>query len=79
MDADERFLPESMCQWITEDQAFFPSYDLAPPSRQYCIARREHTERPRKRDNLLMGEGVGEGEGAKSYDGEKPSPLYYIQ
>jgi hypothetical protein len=31
-----------------------------------------HTGRPKKRDNLIEGEGGGgEGEGAKSYDGDK--------
>ncbi len=36
---------------------------------------RWHTGRLRKRDNLLTGEGVGEREGAKLYDGQKPGPL----
>ncbi len=57
---------------IIEDQAFSPSYDLAthpPLFRQY--ANGQHTGRLKKRDNLLTGEWGREGEGAKSYDGEK--------
>jgi hypothetical protein len=56
---------------ITEDQAFSPSYDL-PPSPVGKLDWR-HTERLRKRDNLLTGEGEDEGfEGeAKPYVGEK--------
>jgi len=61
---------------FTEDQAFLPSYHLAPPPPPPCLSRR-HTGRLRKkkRDNLLMGEEEGWGcGGAKSYDGGKAWP-----
>ncbi len=57
-----------------EDQAFSRSYDLAPPPppppSPVTMLDRQHTGRPRKRDNLLAGEGeIGDGGGAKTYDG----------
>ncbi len=66
--------PESI-KWFTEDQAFSPSYDVAPrpppsPSPVSNIDRR-HTGRLRMRDKLLTGEG-GRGWGeAYPDDGEK--------
>jgi hypothetical protein len=59
---------------IIENQAFSPSYDLAPPSPSpsspVSKLDQRHTGRLRKRD-LLMGEGERGRRGAKSYDGEK--------
>jgi hypothetical protein len=55
---------------IKEYQAFLPSYDLAPPLSSFSKLDRRHTERLRKRDNLLTGEGGEGGGGAKSYGGK---------
>jgi hypothetical protein len=45
-----------------------------PPYPSESKLDEQHTERLRKRDNLLRGEGDGrEREGAKSYEGEKAS------
>jgi hypothetical protein len=58
-------------EWFIEDQAFSPSYDLAPPpspSPSLSPVRkldRRHTGRLRKRENFLTREGVGVGGGAK--------------
>jgi hypothetical protein len=41
------------------------------PSPISKLERRHIGKRRRKRDNLLTGEGGGDGEGAKSYDGEE--------
>ncbi len=62
--------------WFIEDQTFSSSYDLAPnPLLPTFSSVRtldgRHIGRLRKIDNLLTEEGVGGGEGAKSYDGEK--------
>ncbi len=71
--------PESI-EWPIEDQAFPPSYDLAPPpptpptpsascvsfSVFLCFASRVH----------LREKGLG---GAKFYDGERPGPLLIFQ
>jgi hypothetical protein len=65
--------------WI-EDQAFWPSYDLAPfpsllpppptpPPSQVSKLVGRHTGKAEKERQLA--DGRGEGEGAKSYDGEK--------
>jgi hypothetical protein len=64
-------------EWFVEDQAVSPSYDsrffplpLHPSPVTVSKLDRRHTGRLRKRDNLT-GEGGGEGDGAKLYDGEK--------
>ncbi len=59
---------------IIEYYVFLPSYDLVPPSPAPSISELDgrHTGRLRMRDNLLTGEGGGEGE-AKPYDGKKAS------
>jgi hypothetical protein len=68
--------PESI-YLIIEDQAFSPSYELAPspspPTPHPSVSSTGDTgRRLRKRDNLLTEEmEVGEGEEDKSYDGEK--------
>ncbi len=66
-------LAESV-EWFMEDQAFSQSYDLDPPtptpSSPVSKLYRRHTERLRKRDNLLTREGEGGGRGSKSYDSE---------
>ena len=46
-------------KWIIEDQAFSPSYDLAPPSPSSSASKLDwrRAGRLRKRDNLLTGDG----------------------
>jgi hypothetical protein len=57
---------------IIEEQAFSPSYDLAPPqpplSSVSCLS---FTIFLCRRSYLLTGEGGGSGRGAKSYDNGK--------
>ncbi len=45
--------------WFIEDQAFLPSYDLAPLSPPYFVSKldRRHSLRMRNRDSLLTGDG----------------------
>ncbi len=38
-------------EWFKEDQAFSPSYGLAPPPPPSLSLSRQHTVRLRKRDN----------------------------
>jgi hypothetical protein len=53
-----------------EDQAFSPSYDLAPPPHPLISKLvRRHTGRLGKRDNMLTGRGRGGG-GDESNHGE---------
>jgi hypothetical protein len=68
------FITPESTGWLIEDQAFSPPDVLSPPPPQsppVSQLDRRHTERLRKRENLLTGEGVGAGGGAKSYDNEK--------
>ncbi len=67
-------LPQSI-QWFIEDQAFSPSYDLAPPplSPPSPVGKlgRRHTGRLKKRYNFLTREGGGGFGPSQTYDGEK--------
>jgi hypothetical protein len=56
-----------------EDQAFLPSYDLAPP-----LPPPPHLP-SKKSDNLLTGEGGGLGEEPDHTSPKKPGPLKFIQ
>jgi hypothetical protein len=48
-------------EWFIEDQAFLPSYNLAPlPLLPVRKLYRRHAGRLRKTKKLLTGEGVGE-------------------
>jgi hypothetical protein len=67
-------------EWVIEDQAFLPSYDLAPPLNPTpsTISKLSLflSLLAYRRSSLLTGGGGGVGvEGAKSYDGEKSGPL----
>ncbi len=54
---------------FVEDQAFSPSYDVAPPVSKLD---RRHTGRPGRRENLLTVKGEErDREGAESYDHKK--------
>ncbi len=75
------FIPESN-EWFTEDQAFSRSYGLAPPPPPPPVSKRDrrHTGRQRKRDNLLMGEGVWDVREKPNHTTTiKHSSLYIIQ
>jgi hypothetical protein len=70
-------VPESI-EWVIDDQAFSPSYDLAPrpppptPSPYPFSKLSLFLSLPicRRRSSLLTGEGGGGERGAKSYDSE---------
>ncbi len=64
----------------TEDQAFSPSYDLAPspppPPTLPSASSAGDTQEDRERDKSLKGERLeGGGRGAESYDRKKASLL----
>ncbi len=59
-------------EWFLEDQAFSPSYDLAPPPPPFPVSKldRQHTGILRNKDIFLTGVGRGRG-GAMAFEGEK--------
>ncbi len=70
------YLCSKIIEWFIENQAFSPSYDLAPPPPPpppLLPSLSSIGERQTDWDHLLGG--VGCGGGAKSYDGEKPDFL----
>ncbi len=69
-------LTREYSQWIIEDQAFSPSYDLAPypypPSHIFRQLARLVTQRKTDKESQLADEGGSkEGEGSNSYEDEK--------